>query len=353
MVELLLITAVERSTCETTNGKKKIILRVDLLNAHNPITVSKQVSLHPNLFLKFVKIILTVEGRITNLLVIGCQDLIKVQFQILCFIFYIFHHYVEGLPPINGPRGIHGNQFQPSTFQPQMGLGGPPGPHMSEIDAYIHQMGQQMRPDLGRSAFPPRSMTLAPGNYVPANSSSSRNLDSMYTDMAHLSLNDSQHQIPTHLSPTSDHQAGLNPTDQMGSSAYPSTSYLRSPHYSTVQQGSQINPTSVPYMNESRSDMVNRHGLTVPTDTRPYRNNSSRPSSLASESTSSFISPPSIRVDPNSDRTREDRSVHRTNIDSFNESNDTVRDSYNDNSLVDTTGRYYGHGNVLFYNSYR
>ena len=102
-------------------------------------------------------------------------------------------------------------------------------------------------------------------------------------------------------------------------------------------------------MNESRSDMVNRHGLTVPTDTRPYRNNSSRPSSLASESTSSFISPPSIRVDPNSDRTREDRSVHRTNIDSFNENNDTVRDSYNDNSLVDTTGRHSGHGNVLFH----
>ena len=158
-------------------------------------------------------------------------------------------------------------------------------------------MGQQMRPDLGRSAFPPRSMTLAPGNYVPqvANSSSSRNLDSMYTDMAHLSLNDSQHQIPTHLSPTSDHQVGPNPTDQMGSSAYPSTSYLRSPHYSTVPQGSQINPTLAPRMNESRSDMVNRHGLAVPTETRPYRNNSSRPSSFASEST--LISGPDSNID--------------------------------------------------------
>ena len=164
-----------------------------------------------------------------------------------------------------------------------MGLGGPPGPHMSEIDAYIYQMGQQMRPGHGRTQA--RSMTLA-GNYVP------------------------------HV-------------------AYPSSSY---------------NPTSGPRMNESRSDMVNHHGLTLPTE---YRSNSStgRPSSLASELTSSFISPPgpSFSVDPNSDRTREDRSVHRTNIGSFNENNDTVRGSYNDNSLADTTGRYSGHGNVLFH----
>ena len=152
-----------------------------------------------------------------------------------------------------------------------------------KLDVFLmHQIGQQMRPDLGRSAFPlTRSMTA--GNYVPqvANSSSSRNFkfegsDPIYLDMANLSLNDSQTQIPTHLSPTSDRQVGLNPTDQMGSSAYPSTSDMRSPHYDTVQQGS--------------------HGLTLPT------------------------------VDPNSDRTREDRSVHRTNIDSFNENNDTVRD---------------------------
>ena len=188
-------------------------------------------------------------------------------------------------------------------------------------------MGQQRRPDLGRPAFPqarsmtagnyvpqarsmtsgnyvPQARSMTAGNYVPqvANSSSSRNFegsDPIYLDMANLSLNDYQNQIPTHLSPTSDRQVGLNPTDQMGSSAYPSTSDMRSPHYNTVQQGS--------------------HGLTLPT------------------------------VDPNSDRTREDRSVHRTNINSFNENNDTVRDSYNDNSLVDTTGRYSGHGNVLFH----
>ena len=93
-------------------------------------------------------------------------------------------------------------------------------------------------------------------------------------------LNVSQHQMPT---------------DQMGFSAYPSTGYLRSPHYNTVQQGSQTNLTSAPRMNESRSDMVNRHGLAVPTETRPYRNNSSRPSSFASEST--LISGPDSNID--------------------------------------------------------
>ena len=250
-----------------------------------------------------------------------------------------------------------------------MGLGGPPGPHMSEIDAYIHQM-RQMRPDLGRSAFLQRSMSpgnyvpqarsmtpgnyvpqarsMTPGNYVPqaANSFSSRNAegsDTIYTDMANLSLNDSQHQIPTHLSPTtSDHQVGPNPNDEMGSSPFPSTSHLKSPHYNTVQQGSQINPTLSPRMNES--NMVNP--LTHPTE---YRNNSSR-SSSASESTSPSNSPPpSISVDPNFDLTRQDHSVHpsRINMNSFNEQNHTLRDSYNDNSLVDTTGRY--SRNVLFH----
>ena len=39
--------------------------------------------------------------------------------------------------------------------------------------------------------------------------------------------------------------------------------------------------------------------------------------------------------------------MHRTNIDFLNGNNDTVRDSFNDNSLVDTTERH--SGNVLFH----
>ena len=352
-----------------------IIRRTQVLKTHSTITlrniVNMQVSLHLNIFLKFVKdkgaapLDNRRQNNGSNWVPGPNQGTIP---DIKFSYFSQFHQYVEGLPP----HGSHGDQFQASAFQPQMGLGGPPGPHMSEIDAYIHQMGQQMRPDLGRSAFPQarsmtpgnyfpqaRSMTpgnyvtqarsMTPGNYVPqaANSFSSRNAegsDSIYTDMANLSLNDSQHQIPTHLSSTtSDHQVGPNPSDEMGSSPFPSTSHLKNPHYNTVQQGSQINPTLSPRMNES--NMVNP--LTHPTE---YRNNSSRSSSSASESTSPFNSPPpSISVDPNFDLTRQDHSMHpsRINMNSFNEQNHTLRDSYNDNSLVDTTGRY--SRNVLFH----
>ena len=144
------------------------------------------------------------------------------------FSFLHFHHYVKGPAPTSGPYGSGQAPVQFPFQTSQMGLGGPPGPHVSEIDAYIYQMGQQMRPGHGRTQA--RSMTLA-GNYVP------------------------------HV-------------------AYPSSSY---------------NPTSGPRMNESRSDMVNRHGLAVPTETRPYRNNSSRPSSFASEST--LISGPDSNID--------------------------------------------------------
>ena len=259
------------------------------------------------------------------------------------FSFLHFHHYVEGPPPTSGP---HGSSQAPVQFPfqlSQMGIGGPPGSHMSVIGGNIQQMGPQMGQDIEnhlKSTFS-LAQSMAAGKYTPqaANSSSSRNVegsDSINTDMANLSLNDSQHRMPTHP-PTSDRQVGLNPTDQMGSSAIPPTSYL-SPYYNGVQQGSHFNSSLATGMNES--DMVNR--LTVPTETRPYGNNSNRHPPPASESTSPFNFLPSFSVDPNSNLTRQDHSVHRTNIGSFNENNDTVRDSYNDNSLVDTTGRHFG-----------
>ena len=267
-----------------------------------------------------------------------------------------FYHYVEGPPPTSGTYGS--GQFQVRAqhpFQPpQMGVGGPPGPYTSVIGANIHQMGPQMGQDLEnqvKSALShAQSMTAAAmngGNHAPqaANSSSSRNVeegDSMNTDMANLSLNDSRPQIPIHFSPpTSDHQVGLNPADQMGSSI-PSTSYLR-PYLNAVQEGSHVNPNLAPHMNESDKD----NHLAFPTEIRPYGSNINRPPPPASESTSPFNFSPSFSVGPNSNLMRQDHSVHRTNIGSFNENNDTVRDSYNDNSLVDTTGRH--SGNVLFH----
>ena len=237
-----------------------------------------------------------------------------------------------------------------------MGFGGPPGPHMSVIDANIHQMGQQMGQDLEKQVKSAISLaqsmtgaTISGGNYAPqaANSSSLRNVEgsnSMYSHMSNLSLNDSQPEIPTHLSPpTSDRQVGLETTVQMGSSI-PSTSYL-SPYYNAVQQDSRFNPTLTPHWNVNESDMDNF--LTLPTETRPYGNNSNRPPPPASESTYPFNFPSSFSVGPNSNLTKQVRSVHRTNINSFNEQDFAVRDSYNDNSLVVSTGRHFG--NVLFH----
>jgi len=69
-------------------------------------------------------------------------------------------------------------------------------------------------------------------------------------------------------------------------------------------------------------------------------NNPNRPPPPASESTSPFNFAPSFSVGPNSNFNRQDHSVHRTNINSFNEDDKTVRDSFNDNSLVDSTGKH-------------
>ena len=261
-----------------------------------------------------------------------------------------FHHYVQGFPSTNGP---YGDQFQapvhtPSPFQSQqMGFGGPPGSHMSVIDPNIQQMDQHMRLDfekwLKSTIFQTQSMAagISGGNYDPqaAYSSLSRNVegtDSMSTGMANLSLNDYQPRIPTHHSPptsfSSDHQ---KPIDQMGTSI-PFSSNL-SPHNNAVQQGSHFNPSLAPRMNEP--DMANR--LSLPTETRPYGNNPNGPPPPAS--TSPFNFQPSFSVGPNYNLNIQDRSsVHHVNKDSFNEHNTTVRDSFNDNSLVDTTGKHSG-----------
>ena len=160
------------------------------------------------------------------------------------------------------------------------------------------------------------------GTYDPqvAYSSSLHNVegsDSMNNRMANLSLNDFQHQTPTHRSlPTfsSDPQIGLKSIDQMGSSN-PSTSNLN------------------PY---------NDNFLSVPTETPPYRNHSNRHPLPAS--TSPFNFPPSSSGGPNfntyyGDLTKHDHGVYHTNVDSFNEHNNTLQDSFNDNSFVDSTGK--------------
>ena len=262
--------------------------------------------------------------------------------KILRFRCYIFYHYVKGLPSASGLNGS--GQFPAPVqvpFQPQqMWHGGPPVPNMSAIGANIQQMGQHIDQDFAKwleSKMSQVQFTAAGNsgrNYDPqaANPSSSRKVwdDSMNAEMANLSLNDSRPQFPIHLSPPtsfpSDPQVGLKPTDQMGS-LNPSTSNLNS----------HFNPSPGPRMNEP--DMA--HLYPLPTESRPYGNNPNRPPPPPA-STSPFNFQPTFSVDPNSNFTKQDRSVNRTNIDSFNENNKTVRDSFNDNSLVDSTGGHHG-----------
>ena len=235
-----------------------------------------------------------------------------------------------------------------------MGVGGLPGPHTSVNGANIQQLDQQM----GRSFDEWLKFTLSQtqsmaagnsgGNYDPqtAYSSSSHNaegIDPMNTGMANLSLNDFQPQVPPHLSPPasfsrakSDPQIGLKATDQMGS-RNSSTSNL-SPYNNIVRQASHSNPSLAPHLNESSF-----HSL--PTETPPYGNNLNSPPRPAS--TSPFNFPPSSSggLDFNTycgNLTKQDHGVYHTNIDSFNVHNNTVKDSFNDNSLVDFTGKHSG-----------
>lgn len=297
----------------------------------------------------------------------GCQDPIKVRVQVLGFRYYIFTIMSpfadgEGLATSSGPPGS--GQFNApgqvpfqATF-PQMWVGSPPGPHVSVNAANIQQMdqhsGQAFENWLKSTISQTKSMAagISAGNYPQAAyASSSHNVeksDSMNAGMANLSLNDLQPQVPTHSSPptslSSGRQIGLSLTDQMGSSN-PSTSNL-SPYNNAVQQGSHFNPSMAPRMNEPNTMLS---PFPLPTETRPYGSNPNRPPPPAS--TSPFNPPPSFSGGPtwksniydgNGNLKIDDHSTHRTNIDSFNERNNTVRDSFNDNSLVDSTGKHYG-----------
>ena len=223
------------------------------------------------------------------------------------------------IPSTSGPRGS--GQFKAPVqvpFQLEAAF-----PHMSVSGANIQEMDENMAQNIERWVKSTISQTqsmvagYSGGNsgYNPqaAYSSSSRNVegsDSMNTRMAKLSLNDTQLQTPTYRSPptfSSDPQIGPKPTDQMGSRASnPSTS-------NTSPYGNNLNP--------------NRHPP---------------PGSI-----SPFNFPPSSSGGPNFNTyygnvIKHDHSVHHTNIDSFNEYNNTLQDSFNDNSFVNITEKRSG-----------
>jgi hypothetical protein len=291
---------------------------------------------HPNLFLKFAKIkVVTVCLPTIDITGLDrCQDLIMVQFQILHFV-VTFLTIMSPFAGLSSTTGLHG-----AAFSQQMGFGGPSVPRMSAIGANIQQMDAHMGQKLENLLNTTFSQTLqaksmaagiSGGGYDPqaAHSSSSRNVDgrdSMNTGMANLSLNEFQ----PHPSQPSDRQTGLKLTDQMGSSN-PSTGNL------SPQQGSYYNPSQVPHMN--KPDIM---ASLLPTP--PFGNNPNRPQPA---STIPFSILPSYSGGPYShvhdgNLTTGDHSVHRANIDSFNEDNNTFRDSYNNNSFSDFTGKHSG-----------
>ena len=163
---------------------------------------------------------------------------------------------------------------------------------------------QRMRQDIYQSAS--RTIEQSQSSVLDnASSSSSHNVEptkSMDARMAGLSIHD-----PPFPRTTSDSQKGNAHADRSTGSSNPSNS---SP-YNNAQFSGANNPS--------------------PASTSAF--NSPRPSASAG---------PTYRK-INGNLTRYDNSVHQTNISSFNTQDNKIKDSFNDNSLVDSTGRCWCH----------
>lgn len=260
-----------------------------------------------------------------------------------------------------GPRSTSGphasGQFKAPAqvpFQavfPKPGIG---GPYISVENTAIESMNQHTQRNFEKLMKFTMSQTQSMiagnsgANYNPeaaySSSPSVEGSDAMNTGMANLSLNDPSSSIvstrpqistpylssPTTFSRTkSDPQIGVKPTspDQTGSTNM-STGSL-SPYSNAVQQASHSNPSLAPHMTEP--GMVNF--LSVPPEFQQY-GNSNRPPPAP---TSPFNFSPSSSGGPNFNTyygnvTKNDHRVTETNIDSFNQYNNTVKDSFNNNS---------------------
>ena len=262
----------------------------------------------------------------------------NITFSLLHF----FHHYVEVSPSIHPSDRFNVPLQAPflPTFPHQMGAG---GPHTSVTNPNIQPLGQQMGQEFGRwlnstisqaqskAQSQAQSMAAGTSGGNPDPQAAYRNVDdSMNKGMANLSLSDHHPQISTDLAPPtllSDRQVSLRP-NQVGSSNL-SPGNL-GPYNGSVQQGSHLASSLAQRMNEP--EMIS--AFSPQTDPRPSRRNNQNSPPPAS------TFQPSLNVGQNSNFTKNDRSVHRLNIDSHNEHNNTLRDSYNNNSLFDSTGRH-------------
>lgn len=231
------------------------------------------------------------------------------------------------------------------------------GPHTSVNSAHIQSMDPHMQRNFEKllkfTLSQTQSMVAgnAGANYNPTAAYSSLpndgGDDSMNTGMANLSLDDSiispmvssNPQTSPHLSPPptfsrtkSDPQIGQKTTspNQMGTT---STANL-SPYSNAVQQGSYSNPSLAPHMNEP--GMVNF--LSLPPESQQYGNNQNRPPPV-STSSCNFRGGPTFNT-IHGDLTKHDHREYQTNIDSFNQHNNTIQDSFNDNSYnVNSAGK--------------
>ncbi|KAF8816162.1 hypothetical protein BYT27DRAFT_6466291 [Phlegmacium glaucopus] len=252
----------------------------------------------------------------------------------------------------NGSPQVH---FQ-GGFPQHMRNGMSSGPFISVDSPLIQHMDPKMRRDFEKLMNYTKLQTMpdAPGNSEgndesddDGQDSSSYNMEekeSITPRMAKLSVNDHM-PSPVYLSSPpilstnkSDPQIALQPAAHeanhpMGS---PSSSHL-SPSNNALHH-SHSSPSMAPHMREPAMVQF----LSQPTAAHPVDNNV--PNNPSSESTSGFNFPPSSSGGPifrtiHGNMTKYDDTVHQTNLNSFNTEHNTIKDSFNDNSVVQSSGK--------------
>ncbi|KAF8816183.1 hypothetical protein BYT27DRAFT_6466950 [Phlegmacium glaucopus] len=261
----------------------------------------------------------------------------------------------------NGSAQVH---FQ-GGFPQHMRNGMSSGPLMSVDSPLIQHMDPKMRRDfeklmqytkLQTEPSAPRNIEGNDESDDDDQDSSSHNMEeekSITPRMANLSMNDHMpsstlnNESPIHLSalPTfstnkSDPQIALQPTTPEVNHPMGSTS---SPHlspYNGALQHSHSNPSMAPHMKESAMVQF----LSQPTTAQPVDDNGSNVPNIPPpvSASSGFNFPPSSSGGPifrtiNGNLTKYDDSFHQTNLNSFNTEHNTFTDSFNDNSVVQSS----------------
>ncbi|KAF8816230.1 hypothetical protein BYT27DRAFT_6468202 [Phlegmacium glaucopus] len=190
-----------------------------------------------------------------------------------------------------------------------------------------------------------------------SDSSSSHSIeagDHMSTRMADMSIRDptpsstskdkSHPQTATHFPPAttlsrvqSDPQRPANPQVNPPMGYYPSNP---SPYNNAYLHHPYSDPSMAPHMREPATASYFAQSNAAHQASIHGNNDRTKPPPV---STSGFNSPPSSSGGSKyGDYPTRDTSVHRTNISSYNMENNTIKNSFNDNSLVDSRGKHLG-----------